>query len=159
MANSDLSFTLTGFSSQINGDYSLDLATLTNYDYHVIKDVSGVVAGSLGDAMSEGDQEVMIAFVAIVLIRAGVGNLAQLAKKPDGVLWKAQPGQIIWNVEVDEEGEKADPPNGSDDRGRNSSSSASSSDTSEPDPASDPSRTGQPPLDTGADSNPETLAV
>ncbi len=103
MASSDLSFTLKDFGSRLDGDYTLDLASLTNYDYHVIKDVSGVVAGGLADAMAEGDQEVMVSFVAICLIRDGLVTLQQAAKKPTGLLWTAKPGQIIWNVEVDEE--------------------------------------------------------
>ncbi len=108
--NSELSFTLNGFGANLNGDYTLDLSTLTNYDYHVIKDVSGIVAGGLGDAMAEGDQEVMVAFVAICLIKRGLANLQQLAKKPNGILWLAQPGQIIWNVEVDDEVDDPDAP-------------------------------------------------
>ncbi len=132
MASSDLSFTLKDFGPRIDGDYSLDLASLTNYDYHVIKDVSGVVAGGLADAMGEGDQEVMVAFVAICLIREGVVTLQQAAKKPTGLLWTALPGQIIWNVEVDEDdagGEAPDP--GSSGPGSKPPSSGSSKDSSD----------------------------
>jgi len=101
------SFTVSGFGRRIDGDYELDITDMTNYDWHVIKEVASVTMANFNEALLAGDQEVLYAMVAVCLIRAGVGNFQQVAAKPSGLIWQAKPGQLMWNIgEVDDD---ADP--------------------------------------------------
>ena len=124
---SDISFTFTGFGIRIDGDYGLDWETLTNYEWYVISEVSGAVGQGIMEAMTNGDQRVTLGLAAICLIREGKGTEAQVIKKPNGLIWAAKPGQIMLNVEVeDDELVEETPPSASADGGNRTPSSKTS---------------------------------
>ena len=54
-----------------DGEYELELSGLTNRDYHRIKQLSGVRAGELGEAMQAGDIGVFVAVTEMILKRNG----------------------------------------------------------------------------------------
>ena len=70
-----------------DGEYEFDASTLTNRELHTIKRLTGVRAGELEDAMRAADTDLLIAFAAIAINRAG---------KPviEDVLWDAPIGLI-----------------------------------------------------------------
>lgn len=54
-----------------DGEYELELSGLTNRDYHRIKQLSGVRAGELPEAMKAGDIGVFVAVTEMILKRNG----------------------------------------------------------------------------------------
>lgn len=79
---------------RLDGEYEFDFAgmlgigtpdSLTNREGHRIKTMSGVRAGELEDALIAGDNDVLVAFAAIILARAGkTVNEEQLWDAPMG---------------------------------------------------------------------------
>lgn len=91
----------------LDGEYDADLTYFTNRELHEIKKQTGLRAGEFEEAFAKGDNDVMVAFAAIVLARAGkVDATAQL--------WDANAGTITFDFTEDEakaEAEaQADPP-------------------------------------------------
>lgn len=55
-----------------DGEYPLDFgAGLTNRELHTIKQISGVRAGELNEALNAGDYDLIVALAAILITRAG----------------------------------------------------------------------------------------
>lgn len=84
-----------------DGSYDFDETSFTNRELHTIKNISGVRAGELGEAMGAGDNDVLIAIAAVALERNG-------RKVPIDDLWDAEVGKLTFDftdVEAD-----ADPP-------------------------------------------------
>lgn len=87
----------------LDGDYELDLATLKNKDFRRIKQMSGVRALEMEDALGHGDNDVIVAFAAIGLERAGRRFL-------EDQLWDAPLGSITFIGDEEEaEAEAKDP--------------------------------------------------
>ena len=138
----------------IDGEYELDLETfvqsLKNKDLRRIKLMTGVRAGELQDALQSGDNDVMVALVAIFLEREN-------KVFPEDVLWEAQAGAVRFEqVEVAD----ASPPPISDSRNASSSSGAGSAETDSgvPTPVTlTPVSSGDPSSEPSTDSGRETF--
>lgn len=145
-----------------NGDHEMELESLTNRELHTLKKISGVRAGELDEAFEAGDNDVLVAFLVIVLERKG--------HKPVNVdvIWDAPGGSIdfITDEEEKQQADDAGPPsqepsepaadvseNENNDFSGDRSSNVSAL------PVSDPSRTGAPSSATGSDSVPQTSAI
>lgn len=99
---------------KLDGEYDCNLGemlslgspeALTNREGHRIKQMSGVRAGELDDALEAGDNDVMLALAAIVLSRAG-------KTFDDDVLWDAPMGSgVMFHIgDREPEGEESHPP-------------------------------------------------
>lgn len=88
---------LTGLGV-FNGEYDLDLGYFTNRELHLIKQVSGVRAGEIAEALGAGDNDVLVALAAIAAKRAG-------KDVPLDMLWDAPSGSSITLIADDEEPE------------------------------------------------------
>ena len=124
-----------------NGDHPLDIEQgFTNRELHTIKEVSGVRANELEESLTAGDNDILVALVAIALKRQG------LIVNMDAI-WDAPAGAIT--VEADAEDGDAGPPDlmppepNGDGGGKPNTSGASSPNDSDP-PANGPSPTGTP---------------
>lgn len=149
-----------------DGEYPLDLEErfLTNHELHELKKETGVRGGELQEAMEAGDNDVLV-MLAVFAVRRGGKTI-----HPD-VFWNAEAGSIDFDPgKDDEEGEESLPPPSepnepSTSGGKPGSSGATSEEppentVEEPEPSPvTPLRTGPPPSDTGADSDPETLTA
>lgn len=125
----------------VDGEYDLDTDYFTNRELHKIKQLTGVRAGELTEAINAGDSDLIVALASIALAR----NSKQV---PDDALWEAPAGKImIESVEEPVEGDALPPENS----GAESSSGSEKSEPSGPtsnvtgdSPVSDPSPTGIP---------------
>lgn len=68
----------------LDGEYPLDIDTLTNREYHEIKRVSGVRAGELNESLFAGDLDVVVALALIAMKRNGKDNPEAEAVLMDG---------------------------------------------------------------------------
>lgn len=132
-----------------NGEYEFDFegTPFTNTELHIIKEVSGVRAGEIGDALAAGDNDLLVAFAEIVLLRNG-------RPVPRRVLWDAAVGSLVFEFpEVEEVDADVPPPSGSADESATDSrpnGSGSPSGNGSESPENDPSPTGNLPLGTTA---------
>lgn len=131
-----------------DGDHPIDLETFTNRELHLIKEMSGVRANELDEAFRAGDNDLIVAFCAIALKRAGF----QVA---NDTLWDAPIGAIQFVVEDD-----ASPPDekNSEEETERPGASGEPSGADGESPAKDPSPSGDRSSDTGSDSVPATSA-
>jgi len=83
-----------------DGDYPIDIEQFTNRDLHMIKEVSGVRAGELGDEFARGNNDLIVAVALIAAKRNG-------RDIPPDDLWDAPVGKIALIVDGDAD---ADPP-------------------------------------------------
>lgn len=93
---------IEGVSPAFDGEYPLDLSYFTNRELHLIKQVSGVRAGELDEALGAGDNDVFVAVALIAAKRAGKDI-------PVDMLWDAPHGKVTLETDASEEDE-ADPP-------------------------------------------------
>lgn len=84
-----------------DGSYPFDASKFNGRELHAIKEISGVRAGELGEALAAGDYDLVVAFTVVVLRRAG------LAVHPDQIL-EADIGSIT--VDLDDEAVVERPP-------------------------------------------------
>jgi len=82
-----------------DGTYELETSWLTNRELHQIKRISGVRAGELAEAAAAGDNDVVVAFAAIAIKRAG--HPIPFETLTD-LLMDAQTGSILVADEDDE---------------------------------------------------------
>jgi len=69
----------------LDGEYPLDLSTLKNKDFRRVKQMTGVRAMEMEEALEHGDNDVLVAFAAIALERSGTRFLEeQLWEGPIG---------------------------------------------------------------------------
>jgi len=106
------------------GEYDLDL-NFTHRDFRTIKQVAGVRANEVMDAIEAGDLDIVVALTEIALVRAG---------KPHSVeqLWDATAGSLVLDFGDLEEAEDGPPPSADEPRsdvGSESSGASSSADT------------------------------
>lgn len=80
----------------LDGDYPLDTSFFTNRELHTIKDIAGVRAGELEDALRAGDNDVVVAIALIALRRAG-------KQVPADVLWDLPAGRLVLDLRDDDE--------------------------------------------------------
>lgn len=131
----------------LDGEYEFDIAgmlsqghpeCLTNREGHRIKVMTGVRVGQLEEAFAAGDNDVLVAFAAVIFARAG-------KHFDEDILWDAPMGSGLDFViaKRDEEGQVVDvppvpaPPTSSQER-----NGGGSSKTTSDHPGNDPSRTG-----------------
>lgn len=115
----------------LDGEYFIDV-NFTHRDFHVIKQVAGVRAAEVMDALEAGDLDIVVAVAELTLTKAGVSHDIDQ-------LWDAPAGTITMELDA-EEAEEADPT------------------TSEPGPKTD--EWSEPSTDStngGTDTSPETL--
>lgn len=86
----------------LDGEYDLDM-TFTHRDFHTIKQVAGVRANEVEEAVENGDMDVIVAMAEIALRRAG-----KIHSVDD--LWDAEAGAITLDVADMEESEPDSPP-------------------------------------------------
>jgi len=114
------------------GEYDLDL-NFTHRDFRTIKQVAGVRANEVMDAIEAGDLDVVVALAEIALQKAG---------KPHSVeqLWDATAGSLVLDFGDLEEAEDGPPPSADEPRSDvgSASSGASTSDDTEPFPVTFP---------------------
>jgi hypothetical protein len=84
----------------LDGEYDLDM-TFTHRDFHTIKQVAGVRANEVQDALEGGDLDIVVALAEIALRRAEVVHSVDQ-------LWDAEAGGITLDV-TDVEQEPDDP--------------------------------------------------
>lgn len=136
-----------GLGPKLDGEYPCNLTsmllestphTLTNREGHRVKVMSGVRAGELWEAMSAGDNDVLLALAAVVLTRAGKDF-------EEDMLWDAPMGSgVAFEVEErEEEADEEDPPAEESEPPEPDGGETSSSETSDL-PESDQSGTGTP---------------
>ncbi len=85
----------------LDGEYELDLA-FTHRDFRTIKQLTGVRANEVMDALEAGDLDIIVAIAEIALQRAGKQHSVEQ-------LWDAQAGSLVLDVE-DMEAEASPPP-------------------------------------------------
>jgi hypothetical protein len=80
----------------VDGEYLLDLDDqFTNRELHLIKQLSGVRAGEVGEAFAAGDNDLIVALTLIALKRAGREVSVDL-------IWDAKAGGVTFE-QTDEE--------------------------------------------------------
>ena len=138
-----------------DGEYDIDIGTLTNRELHTIKKVTGLRGGELAEGLVTLDTDVFLGIAYVALQRHGQEPLAE-------VLYEATIGKIRLELGYDEvppstpQGKQ----NGKDDLP--SAESASSGDDSKDDsesPENSPSPTGPHPSETTALSAQEISAI
>lgn len=83
-----------------DGEYPFD-GTFKNRELRTIKQISGLRAGELVEALNAGDTDFMVALAAVMLQRAG--------KNPDPEeLWNAEAGAILYVGEAEDAGPPAE---------------------------------------------------
>lgn len=116
----------------IDGEYEIDLGRFTNAELRLIKRESGVRAGEIEEAFRAMDNDLLVCFGIIALQRAG-----RLVDQE--ALWEADAGNIsldLSDLEEDDDSPPAqEPASNASESGPIASSSQSSSDSGEPDPA------------------------
>lgn len=96
---------ITGLGA-LDGSYEFDDSRFTMGDFRTIKRIAGVRAGELGEALSAGDTDLMVAIAVIALERNGrVGA--------EEALWGADAGQITLTLGGDDAGPPPVTPDGS----------------------------------------------
>lgn len=143
-----------------NGDWPLEIDTITNRELHTIKDISGVRANELEQALEAWDNDLVVAFAEIALRRAGL-------RVERDRLWDAPVGAISLVFETEEVGDGEVPPAeplpnepaSRSEGGEKPTSSGASSSNGGGHPANVPSPTGTPASATGAMSDLGTLAT
>ncbi len=142
------------------GDYDADISSFTNRELHQIKTETGVRAGEIEEAFAAGDNDVLVAITLIILQRAGKGTVAQLSND----VWELPAGSVefdLTDAEKQPEDDAVPPTSGLDSStNANGSSESSGPDSSVTggDQANFQSHIGSPLSDTGAISDPLTLA-
>lgn len=128
----------------LDGEYELDLA-FSHRDFRTIKQIAGVRANEVMDAIEAGDLDIIVALAEIAITRTG---------KPHSIeqLWDSTAGSIVFDVE-DLEDDAAPPPivnaGGSADASETSGVSTSNGSDSFPENGT-PVSVGMPPSDTSA---------
>lgn len=74
----------------LDGEYEMDM-TFTHRDFHTIKQVAGVRANEVMDALEGGDLDIIVAMAEIALRRAGVPHSVDQ-------LWDSEAGGITLDV-------------------------------------------------------------
>lgn len=133
-----------GLGRPVDGEYEFDFSSmlgvgtpdaLTNREGHRIKLMSGVRAGELEDALMAGDNDVMVAFAAIVLARNG-------KTVDEDLLWDAPMGAGLSFELGEREGvppaEPAETPEPASTSGGESPSSTSGHQENDPSPTTPP---------------------
>lgn len=105
----------------LDGEYDLDM-TFTHRDFHTIKQVAGVRANEVQDALEGGDLDIVVALAEIALRRAEVAHSVDQ-------LWDAEAGGITLDVS-DVEAEPDDPFTPEDETRNDSAKESSGVDTS-----------------------------
>ena len=85
----------------LDGEYEFAL-TFTHRDFRTIKQVSGIRANEVMDALNAGDMDLVVALAEIALQRAGVPHTVD-------DLWDAEAGSITMDYSADEV-EESPPP-------------------------------------------------
>lgn len=140
---------ISGISAVLDGEYEVSWSDFTNRELHTIKQMSGVRAGELEEALEAGDSDLLLAVAVIAMQRSG-----RYVKGSEDALWDSAPGKITFEFgEDEEEVPPTSPPRGG---ARESSSGKSSSGAGELHPESAPNGTGSPDSVTGSDFVPVT---
>lgn len=81
----------------LDGEYPLDFTAqpLTNWDFHLIKQVAGVRAGELEEAAEAGDLDLIVAFAVIALVRTDNAPKAR-AVEVGKMLMEADAGKVLY---------------------------------------------------------------
>lgn len=124
-----------------DGEYELDVTYLTNRELHTIKNLCGLRAGELDDALQAGDSDVIVALAVIALERNGKGPVDA------NVIWDAEFGNLTFVPGEDDAG-PPEVPSGSDSSSATGSTRSSTNDSAPSE--NDPSRTGTPASDGAA---------
>src|SRR5882724_9443939 len=132
-----------------DGEYAFP-ERLTNDDYHLVKEISGVRAGEMRAALAAGDVDVLVALVVIALQRAGIDVDRQL-------LGRAEPDAFDIEGDADPPPQPSEPPETrlSEPTGSSGTSGNGSGESHQVNP---PNPTGAPDSGTGVTSDPATSA-
>ncbi len=87
----------------LDGEYEadFDIGALTNRELRVIKKISGVTAGKLGEALKDGDNDLLVAYSVVFLTRAGKDpEMAEV------LLWDAPVGALEFDMTDEEDVEE-----------------------------------------------------
>lgn len=123
-----------------DGDHEITFDDLTNREFHLIKQLSGVRAAEVEDAFGAGDNDLLVAFLIIALQRKGL-------RVDHDRIWDAKAGTIQF-VGEEKEPEQGPPSQTPSEPGAHGSDSALSEASGQPssnggdNPASVPSPTG-----------------
>jgi hypothetical protein len=143
---------MEGVNSQLDGEYPM-VFDFTNRDLRTIKQMSGVRALEIEDALQAGDNDVLVAMTAIALHRAGKQFV-------DDVLWDAPAGSLRLVETVEED---ARPPDqlkpGSSDGSNTLSGEPSNTNGDLSQETSNPNSSGHQSSDTGSTSDLPTLVT
>lgn len=102
--------TITG-APPFDGAYDMDMGLpLNGRELHVIKELAGVRLGEIDDALEASDYDVLIAFAAIALTRAGKVKKTDTLKVAREVLLEAAAGEIMIEADEEQEADADDPP-------------------------------------------------
>src|SRR4051812_44654195 len=101
--NRAMKVTIKDVHRHADGEYDLDIGSLTNGEYHEIKKVSGVRAAELPEALRAGDISVVVAFAKVALMRA------QQPPEIEEALWVAPGGSIGFDFAEEGDEEEAAP--------------------------------------------------
>lgn len=79
----------------LDGEYEaeFDIGALTNRELRTIKKISGVTAGKLGEALRDGDNDLLIAYAVVFLGRAGKDE-----DMAEALLWDAPVGALQFDM-------------------------------------------------------------
>jgi hypothetical protein len=73
-----------------DGEYQFDMSRMTNRELHTIKRLSGVTAANIGQALEDGDNDVIVALMIIGVQRSG-----KFARVDENSVWEADVGRIL----------------------------------------------------------------
>lgn len=80
-----------------DGEYEIDLASLNMEEFHMIKRLTGLVAGEVEDALLRIDTDMFVGLAAVVIQRSG----KRVTQNVENQLWKAPLGAIKVKLEPD----------------------------------------------------------
>lgn len=95
--------TLNGVSPELDGEYPFDEGYLTNRELHIIKQICGLTAGQLEDALEARDNDVNVALAVVALYRAGKTSKTPWNSPQVDALWDAPVGTMVLSFDGDDE--------------------------------------------------------
>ena len=80
-----------------DGEYELDLSSINMEEFHMIKRLTGLVAGEVEDALMRIDTDVFVGLAAVVIQRSG----KRVTQNVENQLWKSPLGALSVRLEPD----------------------------------------------------------
>jgi len=80
-----------------DGEYEIELGSINMEEFHLIKRLTGLVAGEVEDALLKIDTDIFVGLAAVVIQRDG----KRITSNVENALWKAPLGALRVKLEPD----------------------------------------------------------